>query len=112
MNEQGVASVTDYLPRPRKPSNPGLEPTSLLPWLIRRVECIRGTIPLAMQCAPGFNYARSPHTTRIVDDESIISGSGKPQKKVVFETDGLILDLRYVLENTMVGCFIIYQQYA
>ncbi|KAF8621287.1 hypothetical protein AX15_007886 [Amanita polypyramis BW_CC] len=101
MNEQGVASVTDYLPRPIQPSNSSSEPTPLLPWLIRRVECIRGTVPLVMQCAPAFNYARSPHTTKIVDDDSIIPGPGGAQKKVVFESDGLTLDLRYVLENTM-----------
>ncbi|KAF8148253.1 glycoside hydrolase family 15 protein [Crassisporium funariophilum] len=95
MNDMGVVSVTDFLPRPRKDS-----PTSqaskkpLLPWLVRRVECIRGTLPVLVQCAPAFNYARSSHITSIIDDDSIPFGSH--QKKALFESDNLSLDLRYV----------------
>lgn len=99
MNEKGVVSVTDYLPRPRQAEHP----KPLLPWLIRRVECIRGSVPLSMQCAPAFNYARSEHTTRFIDDDSTISSSIQPQQKVVFESKELTLDLRYILENTTVG---------
>ncbi|KAK2464595.1 hypothetical protein APHAL10511_003384 [Amanita phalloides] len=98
MNEKGVVSVTDYLPRPRQASGLGSEPKPLLPWLIRRIECIRGSVPLSMQCAPAFDYARATHITNIVEDDSIMAGS---QKKVVFESKDLTLDLRYVLENTM-----------
>lgn len=99
MNEKGVVSVTDYLPRPKQAEHP----KPLLPWLIRRVECIRGTVPLSMQCAPAFNYARSEHTTSIIDDDSTNSSSTQPQQKVVFESKELTLDLRYILENTLVG---------
>ncbi|KAG6887678.1 hypothetical protein C0995_013593 [Termitomyces sp. Mi166 len=114
MNEQGVASVTDFLPRPSSssPAKP------LLPWLIRRVECIRGTMPLMMQCAPAFNYARDAHSTDIVPDTSIPpldlhpyppssdpgtpSQQPEPQKKVVFTSSaGFVLDLRYVPESTL-----------
>ncbi|KAF8636238.1 hypothetical protein AX17_003723 [Amanita inopinata Kibby_2008] len=101
MNERGVASITDYLPRPRQSSSLGATPKPLLPWLIRRVECVRGSIPLVMECAPAFNYARSSHTTRIFNDDSIIPGPGEPQKKILFESDELTLDLRYVAESTM-----------
>ncbi|KAF8697523.1 hypothetical protein AX14_001351 [Amanita brunnescens Koide BX004] len=97
MNDKGVVSVTDYLPRPKQVPHP----KPLLPWLIRRVECIRGTVSLSMQCAPAFNYARSEHTTSIINDDSIISSSTQPQQKVVFESKELALDLRYILENTM-----------
>ena len=103
MNEKGVVSVTDYLPRPRQPSSPNSKPEPLLPWLIRRIECIRGIMPLEVQCAPAFNYARSHHTTKIVDDGSIPLGPGETQKKALFESDELTLDLRYVIENTMVS---------
>jgi hypothetical protein len=103
MNEKGVVSVTDYLPRPRQPSSPGSKPEPLLPWLIRRIECIRGTMPLEVQCAPAFNYARSRHTAKIVNDGSIPSGRGEAQKKALFESDELTLDLRYVIESTMVS---------
>ncbi|KAF8959160.1 glycoside hydrolase family 15 protein [Flammula alnicola] len=102
MNDQGVVSVTDFLPRPRKdsPSSPAsLKP--LLPWLMRRVECIRGHLPIQIQCAPAFNYAQSPHTTSIVDDDSLPFNI--VQKKALFESDDLSLDLRYVVENTGAG---------
>uniref|UniRef100_A0A8H7XN78 Glycoside hydrolase family 15 protein n=1 Tax=Psilocybe cubensis TaxID=181762 RepID=A0A8H7XN78_PSICU len=96
MNDDGVVSVTDYLPRPRKELR--TTPKPLLPWLVRKVECVRGNLPILMQCAPAFNYARSPHTTTIVDDDSVLPNV---QKKAVFESDELTLDLRYVVENSM-----------
>ncbi|TFK38884.1 glycoside hydrolase family 15 protein [Crucibulum laeve] len=100
MNEAGVVSVTDFLPRPLH-TNP-LGPSSrkpLLPWLIRRVECIRGRLPILMQCAPAFNYARDSHITGIVIDDSI--AFGPRQRNVLFEFASLTLDLRYVVEATM-----------
>lgn len=108
MNEEGVASVTDFLPRPSSSSSPA---KPLLPWLIRRVECIRGTMPLMMQCAPAFNYARDAHSTDIVPDSSIpplfSASEAEPQlqehhKKAVFtSSSGFVLDLRYVPESTL-----------
>ncbi|KAG6814784.1 hypothetical protein H0H93_012252, partial [Arthromyces matolae] len=117
MNEAGVASVTDFLPRPS--SSSATKP--LLPWLIRRVECIRGTMPLMMQCAPAFNYARDSHSTSIITDTSIpplhflldseppttsasaAAAAAAPHQKVVFASlnDGFTLDLRYIAESTL-----------
>ena len=52
-----------------------------------------------MQCAPAFNYARSTHITSIVDDESVpCDPDSSPQKRALFESDSLALDLRYVAE--------------
>jgi hypothetical protein len=52
-----------------------------------------------MQCAPAFNYARSTHIASIVDDESVPGDpDATPQKKALFESDSLALDLRYVAE--------------
>ncbi|KAJ7058955.1 glycoside hydrolase family 15 protein [Mycena amicta] len=93
MNEEGVASVTDFLPRQAAAA---LTKKPLLPWLIRRVEVIRGKVPLRMECAPAFNYARSEHNTAIVS-----SSSPEGTVKAVFQSDALALDLRYVPENTM-----------
>jgi len=90
---------SDYLPRPRRDKvDPGAT-KPLLPWLVRRVECIRGTLPIVMQCAPAFNYARSTHITSITNDDSVPTASGEPaQKKALFESDSLALDLRYIAE--------------
>lgn len=52
-----------------------------------------------MQCAPAFNYARSSHITSIVDDETVCRDpDASPQKRALFESDSLALDLRYIAE--------------
>ncbi|KAK7052597.1 glycoside hydrolase family 15 protein [Favolaschia claudopus] len=94
MNEGGVVNITDFLPR--QIFLPTVTKKPLLPWLIRRVEVIRGTVPLRMECAPAFNYARSKHTTAIVS-----CPSPEGTTKAVFQSDALELDLRYVPESTM-----------
>ncbi|TFK68879.1 glycoside hydrolase family 15 protein [Pluteus cervinus] len=102
MNEDGVACITDYLPRPRLSSPSGApSPTKpLLQWLVRRVEVIRGKIPLRVECAPAFNYARDAHTTTILEDDSA-PPAAEGRTKVLFESPGLVLDLRGVCEATM-----------
>ncbi|PIL34777.1 hypothetical protein GSI_02564 [Ganoderma sinense ZZ0214-1] len=108
LNEDGVAAVTDFLPR--QPSSATARP--LLAWLIRRVEVIRGTMPIRVECAPAFNYARSPHTTTLETDTSVAlaapsspssPSSAPPHLKAVFDSPdaGLKLDLRYVSEYTL-----------
>lgn len=59
---------------------------------------IRGTLPLRVECAPAFNYARDKHTTEIVVDDTIPFHT---QNKVVFSSPNLDLDLRYVVESTI-----------
>lgn len=104
LNDQGVATVTDFLPR--QPSSSTTRP--LLAWLIRRVEVIRGSLPLRVECAPAFDYARAAHTTELVADDSIPSNfaAGKApsrHNKAVFASDAakLSLDLRYVAESSL-----------
>lgn len=97
MNDEGVISITDFLPRPRQPTSILDTHKPLLPWLVRRVECVRGKVPLLMQCAPAFNYARSSHVTTLVEDTSI--PFGPKQLKAVFDSDSLSLDLRFVGES-------------
>ena len=68
-------------------------------------------MPLRLECAPAFNYARSPHTTQIVLDSSIPHaadpcqpGSGaQPHMKALFSSPeaNLDLDLRFVPETSL-----------
>ncbi|KZT12312.1 glycoside hydrolase family 15 protein [Laetiporus sulphureus 93-53] len=102
LNDQGVATITDFLPRQPKSSTA----RPLLAWLIRRVEVIRGSFPLRVECAPAFDYARAPHTTKIIPDTSVPSTFIKPKiahHKVLFTSPkaGLSLDLRYIAEATL-----------
>ncbi|KAJ8507250.1 hypothetical protein ONZ45_g10353 [Pleurotus djamor] len=96
LNDGGVVSVTDFLPRPL----PGTT-KPLLQWLVRRVEVIRGTVPLAIECAPAFNYGRDSHDTNIVPDTSASKHHDARRKKVAFISKDLELDLRYVVESTL-----------
>ncbi|KAI0738815.1 glycoside hydrolase family 15 protein [Daedaleopsis nitida] len=103
LNEGGVATVTDFLPR--QPSSATARP--LLAWLIRRVEVIRGTMPLRVECAPAFNYARSTHTTELMLDTSVaLSAPSSPvdgHYKALFTSEeaNLTLDLRYIAESSL-----------
>ncbi|KAJ4488634.1 Six-hairpin glycosidase-like protein [Lentinula lateritia] len=96
LNEKGVVSVTDFLPRQARGTAASNKP--LLHWLVRRVEVIRGRMPIFVQCAPAFNYARSSHTTSIVEDSS---SSVSQQQKAVFVSDALTLDLRCVTDSLL-----------
>jgi GH15 family glucan-1,4-alpha-glucosidase len=49
--------------------------------LIRRVACVRGTLPFRARIAPRFDYARQPHTVR---------GDGS---RTIFESESLSLSL-------------------
>lgn len=53
--------VTDLLV-PKSSTKPG---KTHLPWLIRRVEVIRGKLNFRVECAPAFDYGRQKHTTEV-----------------------------------------------
>ncbi|KAF8264424.1 glycoside hydrolase family 15 protein [Lactarius quietus] len=102
LNEEGVIGVTDFLPR--NPAAAAHKP--LLHWLIRRVEVVRGHQSLRVECAPAFNYALAAHRTLLVADDSIPAtgeNTTVKQKKAVFESDDLSLDLRFVAESVIDG---------
>lgn len=61
LSEEGVGSVTDLLV-PKSSTKPG---KTYLPWLVRRVEVIRGKLNFRVECMPGFNYCRDKHTTEV-----------------------------------------------
>src|SRR3954463_13094585 len=53
----GVVEVIDYMPVGLKKGEPGFRQ------LVRRVEAVRGSIPIRVECCPAFNYARDEHKT-------------------------------------------------
>jgi hypothetical protein len=55
-------------------------------------------MPIRVECAPAFDYARCPHTTELVQDYSI---PNTVQNKVIFKSPHLSLDLRFVPESSM-----------
>ncbi|MEU8265730.1 glycoside hydrolase family 15 protein [Sphaerisporangium sp. NPDC049002] len=44
--------------------------------LIRRVVCVRGTLPFRVLVAPRFGYASQPHTARVQDGRTIFESEG------------------------------------
>ncbi|KAG8678944.1 hypothetical protein FRC08_017353, partial [Ceratobasidium sp. 394] len=69
----------------------------LLFWLVRRVEVIRGRVPIRVECCPAFDYARAAHETQFKPDDS--QPPNEAHEKVIFRSRDLTLDLRYVVDT-------------
>jgi GH15 family glucan-1,4-alpha-glucosidase len=86
--EEGVGEIQDFMPL-RDPS------TGDRQRLIRRVQCIRGTMPFRMRAAPRFNYGSEPHTISAVQDGVLFTSSelslylGSTEPLVVNERDAV-----------------------
>lgn len=63
MSNDGVSEITDYMHIPEKNQSAVKKP--LLPWVIRTVRVIRGTVDFKLECFPSFNYGQSSHTAEI-----------------------------------------------
>ena len=86
----------------------------LLPWIIRVVQVIRGTVAFDMECYPAFNYARDTHSVDLETsgdtkdgDEQANAPKLYPEdeisyyvggKRAIFTSDNLIMDLRYIVK--------------
>jgi GH15 family glucan-1,4-alpha-glucosidase len=73
--QEGVVEVVDYMPVNVKHGEIGYRQ------LVRRVEAIRGSIPVHVFCQPAFNYARDPHTIEI------------HEKGAIFRTESMAIEL-------------------
>ncbi|TPX71787.1 hypothetical protein SpCBS45565_g00976 [Spizellomyces sp. 'palustris'] len=103
LSDQGVLHVTDYMHVPAREAHR----KPLLHWLIRQVECMRGSYRTRIEVYPAFDYARAKHTTEIVAEggdagtlhhHSDGSGSVTGAQRVVFNCEnGLQMDLRHVV---------------
>jgi GH15 family glucan-1,4-alpha-glucosidase len=61
--EDGVGEVEDFMPISDDPGEVGRHR------LIRRIMCVRGSMPFRARVAPRFDYARKPHTVRRHDGQ-------------------------------------------
>ncbi|KAI9472872.1 Six-hairpin glycosidase-like protein [Zychaea mexicana] len=117
LSDEGVGQITDYMHLPEQSQRHGTKP--LLPWIIRVVEVIRGTVSFDMECYPAFNYARDEHTVELVscgqtngndeanapklypeDDISYYVGSGR----AIFKSSTMNVDLRYLVKCGDFAC--------
>ncbi|MFE5186024.1 glycoside hydrolase family 15 protein [Streptomyces sp. NPDC056628] len=59
--EDGVGEIQDFMPVGVKPAEADRHR------LIRRVVCVRGSLPFRTRIAPRFGYGADPHTVRMID---------------------------------------------
>ncbi|MEV0479809.1 glycoside hydrolase family 15 protein [Streptomyces sp. NPDC050508] len=84
--EDGVGEVQDFMPVT------GETDESARHRLIRRVLCVRGSVPFRTKVAPRFDYGASPHTARMVGDVALFESAEKSlalTATVPLECDGV-----------------------
>ncbi|MBK3564162.1 MULTISPECIES: glycoside hydrolase family 15 protein [unclassified Streptomyces] len=69
--EDGVGEVQDFMPVT------GESDEAARHRLIRRVVCVRGSVPFRIKVAPRFDYGASPHTARMLGDVALFESAEK-----------------------------------
>lgn len=72
--EEGVGEVQDFMPVT------GESDASARHRLIRRVLCVRGSVPFRTRVAPRFDYGASPHTARMVGDVALFESAERSSR--------------------------------
>ncbi|KAL8387694.1 hypothetical protein RB595_009734 [Gaeumannomyces hyphopodioides] len=110
IHEDGVVDLVDFFPRPRQTAvitkapkqNAFREmtkvPDELKKWLVRRVECIRGSLALDIELFPAFGYAKEPHITEIIESAQGEQCNDMKSKTVTFHSKDLKLQLDVTLD--------------
>ncbi len=86
--EEGVGEIQDFMTIRDPSTGDGRR-------LIRRVQCVRGTMPFRMRAAPRFNYGSDPHVVSAVRDGVLFTSSqlslylGSTEPLVVDERDAV-----------------------
>ncbi|WP_046732193.1 glycoside hydrolase family 15 protein [Streptomyces humi] len=86
--DEGVGEVQDFMPV----TGEGAEPAECERHrLIRRVVCVRGTVPFRVRVAPRFDYGAVPHTLRMLGDTVLFEAATMSlalTSTVALESDG------------------------
>ncbi|MGW7540248.1 glycoside hydrolase family 15 protein [Streptomyces sp. NPDC054770] len=83
--DEGVGEVQDFMPVT------GASGECERHRLIRRVLCVRGTVPFRVRVAPRFNYGADPHTLRLLGDTALFESAVKSlllTSTVALESEG------------------------
>jgi len=109
IHEDGVVDLVDFFPRPKSAQvmtrgykhGAYREATKvqeeLKRWLVRRVECIRGSLDVDVEIFPAFGYAREEHVTTLLH-ETYQPCSGQ-SKMATFHSGDVKLQLDVALEK-------------
>ena len=114
LDEHAVLNVVDFFPRPLHPVAPNLAgagkngsmktpsrtpPDQVKQWLIRRVECIRGTCEVEVNLLPAFNYARDSHEMTLVSKDRLQADEeGALHQTAIFTSKDLSLRLESTID--------------
>ena len=93
---EGVLEVVDYMPVGVKKGETGFRQ------LVRRVESIRGSVPVKMECYPAFNYARDQHTVEIFDTGAVFQSPNleiELTTRIPLRQDGQGVQASFTLEQ-------------
>ncbi|MEV7978621.1 glycoside hydrolase family 15 protein [Streptomyces sp. NPDC086519] len=83
--DEGVGEVQDFMPVTSDSAECERHR------LIRRVLCVRGTVPFRVRVAPRFNYGADPHTLRLLDGTALFESADSAlllTSTVALEGDG------------------------
>ncbi|KAF4985755.1 hypothetical protein FGRMN_11107 [Fusarium graminum] len=109
IHEDGVVDVVDFFPRPKSTQvttrgiklNAWREATKvqdeLKKWLVRRVECIRGSMNLDIELFPSFNYGKDNHETTLFQDTHC--ATDVKSKAATFRSSDTCLQLDVAIEG-------------
>ncbi|HEY3807284.1 MAG TPA: glycoside hydrolase family 15 protein [Kofleriaceae bacterium] len=101
LHDDGVAEISDFMP-----IADGGGPSVV----VRRVKAVRGDVPLAMRCAPRFDYARAPHKVDRTSEGIVFASSGhvmRLRSSIPVSIDGPDATARFVLRAGEVASFIL-----
>ncbi|MFD5538722.1 glycoside hydrolase family 15 protein [Streptomyces sp. NPDC127079] len=86
--DEGVGEVQDFMPVTGESAEPAERERHRL---IRRVVCVRGTVPFRVRVAPRFDYGARPHTLRMRGDTAVFESPAMSlalTSTVALESDG------------------------
>ncbi|MCQ4084110.1 glycoside hydrolase family 15 protein [Streptomyces sp. RB6PN25] len=90
----GVAEIQDFMPIAGESREAGRHR------IIRRVACMRGTLPFRVRVAPRFDYGTEPHTVQVQANEALFRSSALSlalTSTVTVEQDGADVVARFKL---------------
>ncbi|KAF7563494.1 hypothetical protein G7046_g644 [Stylonectria norvegica] len=109
IHEDGVVDLVDFFPRPKSAQvmargngqTAYREATKvqeeLKKWLVRRVECIRGSLTLEVEIFPAFGYGRDEHVTTLFQETH--TSADTESKVAAFHSKDVKLQLDVALDK-------------
>lgn len=105
LTEDGVAEVQDFMPVDAASEQAGRKVSHRL---IRRVVCVRGTLPFRVRVAPRFEYGTQPHTVEQTKGGMRFNSAASSlelSSTVPLERDGLDATARFKLQQGEAAVF-------